>query len=189
MNNFEVIRSFLTFDNPDTLYYIQVLQRRKDIPDLSIACKKSRSYYIRCIEDFDNAKQSIINECEQKQARAYIDLNAKDVKKIALLALKKTAEHIYNNEYDAVRKVYDYACGNSTNLGQKLWLIDIDTQDENTINQVRTNLIQLNATIQIELPSKTGLHIITHPFPSNMFPKIENVDVLKHGLTVLYAAS
>lgn len=44
-------------------------------PDMSISCKKSRSYYIRSMDDFDNAKQSIMNECDQKlelNSRAHI---------------------------------------------------------------------------------------------------------------------
>lgn len=187
MDNFEIIRNFLQFELPESLYRIQILQRRKDIPTLSVTHKVCGYYYIRTLQDLDNIKESIINECEQTCARAYIDLNAKDVKKVALLALKKTAELIYDNNYDGVSKVYEHACGNAPTLGQKLWLIDIDTQDSTTITKVKHILSKLNAVIRLELPSKTGMHMITLPFPTQMFPKIEHVDIIKHGVTILYA--
>jgi hypothetical protein len=42
-DNFETIRNYLNFENPNTLYYINVFQRKKDNPDLS-----KHSVLIKC---------------------------------------------------------------------------------------------------------------------------------------------
>ena len=209
INNFDLIKTMLNFDNPDTMYFIQIFQRRKDIPELSKNCRKLLSYYIRSFDDFERRKESIIKECETRNARAYIDINAKDIKKVALYALKKTAEHIYNGEYDAVSNVYDTSCGNVSTLGKKSWILDIDTHDEETIRKAinQVSLCCLETALQrivtcnkdevdkleletpenpIILPTKNGVHIVTQPFNCSKFEKIENVDIMKQGITLLY---
>jgi hypothetical protein len=133
--------------------------------------------------------QSIIDECTSKDGRAYIDLNAKDVKKVALLALKKTAELIYNLEYDAVRKVYDHACGNARCIGSKLWLIDIDVVCPQVVENVLRQMQELRADVVLQLKTKNGWHLLVTPFPLNKFAKIQDVDVIKHGITLLFCVN
>lgn len=187
VDNYEAVRSVLKFDDADSLYTIQLLQRRKDVPDLDKGCKKLRTYYIRKMEDYEKNRDSIVRECDAKKARAYIDLNAKDIKKVALLALKKTADLIYNNEFDAVKNAYDYACGNVCCLGQKKWLIDIDTLDTDTVREVCSQVTELGAEVVLQVPSKNGVHLVTTPFAVNKFKTTENVDIQKHhALTLLY---
>ncbi len=186
-DNFKTIRNFLNFENPNTLYYINVCQRKKDNPDLYKHSVLIKCYYIRSLTDFDKYKESIIKDCELNKARAYIELNAKDTQTIALYALKKTAELVYNGEYDAVKNVYNDSCGNSKCIGQKLWLIDIDSKD--SIESARKQLISLNSVIKLTLNTKNGIHFICTPFPLNKWEKIENVDIIKHAVTLLYMFS
>ncbi len=185
-DNFEQIREFLNFDNPLTLYFINIFQRRKDIPDLSKHSKLIKSYYIKSFEQFDTCKESIINHCKLNNARAYIELNARDTQKVALYALKKTAELIYNGEYDAVKNVYNDSVGSSQCIGQKLWMIDIDCKNVSTLDSVKEQLITLNSEIKLFLHTKNGCHIICTPFPLNKWKAIENVDIIKHATTLLY---
>ena len=187
VDNFDSVRSVLAFENPDALYFVQLIQRRKDIPELDVTHRLVKSYYIRSASDFERVKESIIRECTLKQARAYIDLNAKDVKKVALLALNKTADLIYNAEYDAVRNVYDHSVGNASCLGEKVWLIDVDTQDTGVLQQVCSQVKELGADIRLQVPSRNGFHVITTPFPVNKFNDIDDVDIQKHqARTLLY---
>lgn len=207
IDNFDKISALLTFENENTLYSIQIFKRRKDNPDLEKHTKKIRSYYIRNISEYEKCKPSIIRECEQNNARAYIDLNSKDIEKIALYALKKTADHIYNREYHAVRNVYDDAVGNSSCIGRKLWLVDIDVNDQNVVDKVYLALEELESEIKLVLRTKNGFHIICTPFNLRKFvPVLEEIasvkifnteesasvnpfrkiDVIKHGMTLLY---
>jgi hypothetical protein len=100
--------------------------------------------------------------------------------------LKKTAEHIYNGEYDAIRKVYDDACGNSRCIGDKLWMIDIDTNDDKILSTITSALNGLNSEPKVTLPTKNGFHVLCEPFPLNQWKQIQNVDVIKHCFTLLY---
>jgi hypothetical protein len=168
------------------MYYIQVLLRRNDNESLYKQCIKLRSYYIRSLQDYDNCRQSIIDECVSKNGRAYIDLNAKDVKKGALLALKKTVELIYNPEYDAVKKVYDHACGNADCIGCKLWLVDIDVKCVMVVENIIRQIQELRGNVVLRLKTKNGWHLLVTPFPLNKFVKVKDVDVIKQGVTLLF---
>lgn len=186
MDNFVLLRQVLKFEHPEDFYYMTILQRRKDVPELDQPIKKLRSYYIRSLDDFDRYMPDIIQECKLRSARAYIDLNVKDAKKVALLTLKKVADYVYQGEYLAMRKVYESACGEVGTRGEKLWLIDIDSMDQSVLEHVECALQKLNIEPKIKIPSKSGMHWMTPPFPLHKFEKIENVDVLKHGFTLLY---
>lgn len=182
VDNFQKIQKLLNFSNTNALYTINIFQRRKDIPDLSKHSKLIKTYYIRCIEDFNKCQESIVTLCNDKQARAYIDLNARDVEKVALYTLQKTADHIANKEYDAIQNVYLDACGNSPVLYKKLWIIDVDTKNYETLNILKGKIEDILEII----PTKNGYHIICSPFNISNFQKIENVDIIKHCVTLLY---
>lgn len=189
MDNFDIIRPHLNFAEVETsFYYVQILQRRKDIPELETNSKKIGSYYIKSLDDFEHLKQSILDKCISKKARAYIDLNLKSMKKVALLAMKKTAEYICNEQYDAVKNAFEVAVGNAPTIGEKNWVIDIDTKDESVREKVKSQIHDLGAQVKLQLPSKNGFHLITTPFNCQKFDLIENVDILKHGLTILYSS-
>lgn len=186
INNFESVKTMLNFENANTMYMIQILQRKKDNPDLTKNVKRLSFYYLRCLEDFDKLKEKIIDECTRTNSRAYIDLNSKNMENVALLTLKKVADHIFNKEYDAVKNAYEFACGNASGFNSKLWLVDIDTKEQQTIDLVSKQLISLGSEIKLTLNSKNGCHILMTPFPLNKFDPIADVSIIKHGMTILY---
>jgi hypothetical protein len=100
--------------------------------------------------------------------------------------LKKTAELIYNGEYDAVKFVYNDSCGNSKCIGQKLWLMDIDSNDSFTEESVKQQLFSLDSEIKLTLNTKNGVHFICTPFPLNKWEKIENVDIINKTLLYMF---
>jgi hypothetical protein len=188
IDNFETIRNILDFSIKDTMYFVMILQRRKDIPELSKPCKKTRSYYIRSLEDFDKCKPSIIDECNLKKARAYINITPKSSQKVALLALKKISDQIYSEQYDTIHKVYDSACATCTpiNKNTKYWMIDVDDKNTETIDNIMTQLNELKATNIHMIPTKNGFHIITNPFNVSLFKNIVNVEIKKQSDILLY---
>jgi hypothetical protein len=191
VNNFGRIRDLLSFDNPDAMYVIHVLVRRKDVPGTVRATKLLRTCYIRTLADYDRCQPGILADCDHKGARAYIDVNAKDVKKVALLALKKTAELIYTGDHAAVKNAYDHACGNVGTLGKTtLWLVDVDTRDPDKLRVVLEVVTQLGGEVRLVLPTFAGHHVLTTPFPLNRFRDerlpADEVTVLKRGLVLAY---
>lgn len=187
IDNFKNLKPLLAFENPNAMYHIQILKRRKDNPDLSKSVKKLRSYYIRSLDDLEKCHESIIRECTENNARAYIDLNVKDVEKVALLVLKKAADLIYEKQYDAVKNVYDYACGNAPSFGSKLWMIDIDTKDDGVFKAVLDRLNGIGVPVLHVVHTLNGKHVLTRPFPCNKFEPLPDVSVIKHAITVLIA--
>lgn len=186
IDNFALIRSLLSFDDPTALYHVVILARRKDNPDLPHNAKRIRSYCLRSLEEYDRCHDSITNECQLRNARAYIDVSAKSNEKVALWALKKTAELIYDGQFDAVRHVYDSACASSKSIGVKLWLIDIDVKSDEVVDCTQKAVIELGGEIRAVLPTRCGTHLITTPFPLNKLEVRPDVTILKRAQTLLY---
>ena len=69
-------------------------------------------------------------------------------------------------------KSYDRACGLLNNEKTKRWIIDIDENDVIWLEQV-INAIQpcepLGNKILTQIPSKSGIHLITSPFNVQQF--------------------
>jgi hypothetical protein len=93
---------------------------------------------------------------------------------------------IYNNEHDAVRHVYESACGNAPTLGEKLWLVDMDTLQPETLADARARLDALGAQVRLQLRTHGGHHLLTTPFSLDQLTKPPHVDVIKHGTTLMY---
>lgn len=186
IDNMDQLRKLLVFYDEKSMYHVMILQRRKDNPGLSVNSKHVRSYYIHSLEEFDKSRDSIVTECASKNARAYLNMNVKDIEKIALLVMQKTAELIYNKQYEAVSKVYEHCCGNAPFIHDKVWMVDVDTTDSAKIERVELQLANLGAPIIDTVMTANGRHILTRPFPLNKFDAIEDVLVMKQATTLMY---
>ena len=58
-NNFDQIRDLLKFES-DYFYFIQIIQRKKENPELGANNRIIRSYNISSLEKFDKYKDEII---------------------------------------------------------------------------------------------------------------------------------
>jgi hypothetical protein len=137
-NNFNKIKPLLDFDNENTFYFIQILQRRKENPEIKNGVRVIDNLYLYSIEDLDKLEPKIIETCTKYNARAYININKLDLERIALFAMKKTASLIIEKQYKALKNVYASVCGSHTSEKSKRWVIDIDTdlQSEESIKKI-----------------------------------------------------
>ena len=55
VNNFDIIRPMLTFENEGDCYYLQIIQRKKD-GGTTKSAHTIRDYYITSIDSFDEKK-------------------------------------------------------------------------------------------------------------------------------------
>lgn len=53
-NNFDLVKKMLDFDSSDTYYFLQILKRRKDNPDLGKDMKVIGDYFIYSMDQFKN---------------------------------------------------------------------------------------------------------------------------------------
>jgi len=197
VNNKEQIIKLLEFETKDDFYYLQVLQRKKENPEIGSKSYLVKSYQITSIKNMERKMSEIINLCEFHNARAYINLNRRSFRKVAFELNLKIANQFKNQDYLSVRKSYDSVCGTSEGMNQKnrRWVVDIDTHDVETIKEISEfiNSIQPvsrdgDATrIICSLKTLNGIHLITNSFRLDTFKqKYPDVDVQRNNPTLLY---
>lgn len=196
-NNFELIKGLLDFDNQNTFYFIQILKRRKENPEMENGVRVIDNFYIYSIEDLNKCEKRIIEICEKNNARAYINVNKLDVERIAMFTMKKVADLIVQKQYKAIKNVYPTVCGQHSSEEDKRWIVDIDLNElpykekiVELINQLHIKT-KKNYKILAEIPTKSGLHLIANPFNMKEFgdemKKLNiKIDVHKNTPTLLY---
>ena len=198
MENFDLIRKMLSFPDENAFYFLQVLKRRKDNPDLGKDMVHISDYYIYSLEQFDSIKQRIIDQCDSENARAYFRLNRRDAKKVAMQVLKRIVDHIMSENYRAVKNAFASCAGEFHSDPDKTWIVDIDNISIDTFNhseeqhKMRELILDLQRETGKEpimkfIPTKGGVHIITRPFNLNKFrEQYPDIDVHRENPTVLY---
>ena len=204
-DNIEIMRQYMIdLHIPDTqlhrndLYFdVQLIRRGKDNPDLPAANYTFKTYYIDSIELFDKYIEEIKTCCDLFRLRAYISVNAKSKLELSKKTLVKYAEMVSLGEYKKPWRFCDHING-SLSGKEKRWVVDVDNCGEN--NKIRYNIIKIIGTCSTKydyaiittIPTKTGCHIITHPFNTYEFEKkckelgIEVPGIKKNHITLLY---
>lgn len=198
VDNFASIKQLLTFPTSNHFYFIQILRRRKDDGNISqnVDVKVIRSFYIYSLDEFDKIKNDIIDTCKFFNARAYIWLNPRDCKDIALFAIQELARYIQSNNLTRLHRVWNHCTGKLPAPVKKMWVVDVDTKDVNKVNTIMSTIKACHSNfdpiIIAKLKTKNGYHLITHPFNYDQFTdlaleyKIDSVEVKKDSPTLLY---
>ena len=205
VDNFKLIEDFLTFKSEDEFYHLQILKRKKDCPEHEKAGNNNarcvKTYYIKNIEYLQSKKQEIIGLCEMFNARAYINLNAKSFEKSALRLLENTVDRVIQKQFNHVYRGYESVVGNAdVNVGEKKWIIDIDTKDSKIIHDTIQEICKCQSSQEKDengfykniygyIPTVNGWHIITCPFNLKQmepFHCIHPFDVQRNNPTLLY---
>jgi len=82
----------MDFDSSDTYYFLQILKRRKDNPDLGKDMKVIGDYFIYSMDQFNRMEDEIIQTCITHNARAYFRINKRSSKKTAMQMLKRVTD-------------------------------------------------------------------------------------------------
>ncbi len=175
IDNYELIKPLLRFENPDHFYFLQLLRRKKENTTMTANSDVVKNYYISNLEYLDYKYQEIKDLCNFFNARAMLRLNRRSYEKTAFKTLKNISDSIYSKQYRGVCKDFDSACGTTPEDPDKTWIIDIDEQIS------ISDQLQLRRFIELEcepfddikyratIPTKNGLHIITRPFNLQKF--------------------
>ena len=165
IDNFQNVREIMKFSNPgDTTYFVELIKRKKDNPDMMDSREFIKQFYFRSEQEFNNAEQSIKNLCQQLGCRAYIYLNARSkavIDKYTKIYAdrfrrnRNMARHFGNNPMA-------FAAGRSFDAPDRpLCFVDIDSDDFNDISMAM-KIIQ-DAGIQPLFAYRSmnnGLHVI-----------------------------
>lgn len=199
IDNFEKIEDFLKFEDKFDFYMCQVIARKKENPELGSNNKTIKVFYISSLEYFQKKKEDIIKLCEDHNARAYINLNRRNSKEIALELLELLAIRIKNSQFESMHSMYDTVCGQHKSSKDKLWLVDIDYVDLEDPSSPVSEVVSIcdfidslmpqseDSKIKLVVPTRNGIHLVTSAFNSiefgNKYPKIS---LHKNNPVVLY---
>lgn len=181
-NNFEQIKSIVSFD-PDYAFAVDIIQRRKDIPNLDVTSRLVTSFLVTSEEGYERRRRDIIPICDALGARAMINLNRVNLKKVALECNYKVGQLLKHGSYKAVKTAYKRSLGVSGvhDKGHRYWMIDWDGEEveECKLSDVRAflgeNLIE-------EIKSNSGRSLIIKPHDTRALQ-------LKFNSLVLYKNS
>lgn len=217
IDNFWLIKTLLDFKDKDDFYFLQIIQRKKDgndVPSANNGYRTIKTYYIRSLEDFERRKDAIIQLCEQNNARAYINLNVRNAREVALTAAKAYIDLVREDRCSQGHRVYDHACGITPKMGiKKKWIVDVDGLTDDQVSVICEKICKCRSAyrhnavnddydnIIAQIPTAHGVHIITHGFDVARFRDIleqttdislnqeqikEITDIKKDNPTLLY---
>lgn len=191
MNNMFLVHGFLNFNDPDLFYFIQILKRKEEHPNLTANGKLIADFHIHSYNDMNKEMAEIISICDKEDARAYIRLNRRSMRKTALLVNAEIARRLSLDDYH-IKNIYQSILGKHHAEKDNTWLIDIDDEQVTMTDEVK----QLALTLQkdggrdpmcIRVPTKKGLHLITRPFNVMKFQTVfPEIIVHKDNPTLLY---
>lgn len=210
VDNFELIEQYmekqaLTWKEGDC-YYVQLLRRQADDPQKNgvkdpkyhgnMHSRSIKDYLIKSVDHLEDVKEDIKNLCNMFNVRAYIRLNKRNYKNIALEMMKHIAEQCASGEtYSSPFHLVSSACGNCCQAGEdKTWIVDMDKeylpyekeiidmickcmpisaklqklQDETgaSYEEIKQKYVDENFFI---VPTKSGKHIVCKPFNKMAF--------------------
>lgn len=194
INNFETIKKHLIFPNERSFYFVQILKRKKENPEMKSYSLPIESFYIFSVEQFERVMPHIIEKCEQNRARAYIKMNTLDANSVGLEAISVLTQELRQGNWKALSKAFNSACGicGKQDGTEKLYLIDVDEKEYTNVMGIENFINSLNPTdnkdkIKMIVPTKNGWHLLSTGFDMQTFKyTYNNIDVHKDGIVLLY---
>jgi hypothetical protein len=175
INTLEQIKPFLVFETDDTFYDLQIIQRRKENPDMATNHRTVKHYSIKSIEHLERVLPEIIKICNVLNARACINLNRRSFEFLAKQMLKKVPDVFLANSYQTMGSAYESLVGTFTSEPRETrkWIVDIDIQSLALVNEVADFIDTNNNDVILwdVLRTKNGYHLITTPFRVDVFRK------------------
>ena len=210
VDNFELIKPLLSFDNKHgDFYFLQLLQRKKDgcnVPNSSDNQRRLvKDYHITSTEKLDSLRDEIIASCNETGARAYIRLNKRNYRTVSMAFAEETlmkarTNQEFGNTFNEINSVIGRYP--EPGKGNKTWIVDIDNTnvDSKLVKDIKDIIVNYCQPFDVEkivavIPTKSGVHLITRPFNQETFYRMfsqfklsnENeVSIKKDNPTVLY---
>lgn len=166
LDNFDVARRIMKFDNPDNVYFIQLAERHKDHPDRHYehnACAYKDWFEVTSVEHLNRIEPVIKKLCQQGEWRAMLYINPR-----SMLATRSWAndpkfrnrfqrhhQHLQGHEIEV-------AYGQSKDWPDRpLCFVDVDNDDPQIHKQVLDYIKKMGIKpLDMYLTTNKGLHII-----------------------------
>ena len=197
VNNFNLFKEIMEFNNEDEFYFVQILIRGKDGHTEQGVNGNNKNrlikyYTIRSVDELSKKEEEIKSICHALNARAYIHPTKRSFSEVADTTLRVTTDmYLSGKNVVGLKGAYSTACGKSFISNDKKFVVDIDKEDENLVDIV--NFIEIwcdpkaEAKFLYKVPTAHGVHIITKPFNTKLFSeRYPDIDVHKNNPTLLY---
>lgn len=205
VDNFDQIRSLLKFENDGDCYYVQCLRRQSDDPHTdgkadpryhgNMHSRSVKDYLIPSLDYFDKVKEDIISICKTFNVRAYIRLNKRTYKNIALEMLKQIATQCasggtFNSPYHLVASAAGEVCSAGK---EKTWIVDLDEEyvpHQDAMMKMIFECEPYVRNIKCDAEKVLTVHPETSPeqaLSSTIFTYLENTPIVptKHGKHII----
>lgn len=189
VDNFDIIRPLLKWDSSDDFYFIQLLQRKKDHKTIKVNGTNNNArlvkyYCLKNIEQLDFIKPEIIEISKLFNARASINLNIRKFSRVHIELMKTLLAQLENGTQNKGYKAYSKVCGQVNHDKNKKWIVDIDEHEMGHLNYIKNSIEACpsgsDTNIIAEIPSKSGVHLITVPFDRAHFEELLRIGVIGH---------
>ncbi len=197
INNIELIKPLLNFENEGDFYMLYVFKRKKDQPegekDNHQSVRTIRSYCIKSIEQLEKRYDEIMMLCEVFKARAYIHVQKQNHKDVSLEMMVALAQKIRDGQHEQ-QNLFDSVVGQLKTY-EKRWIVDVDNNDINVVDKIQHIINNVkpykdNTKVISVIPTKNGYHLITERFDVMEFEKYfldgGIPDIQKKNPTLLY---
>jgi hypothetical protein len=214
MDNLEIIKPLLNFEEEGDFYMLYVLKRKKDQPegekDNHQSVRSIKTYCIESIDHLERRYDEIKQLCEMFKARAYIHVQKQNHFDVSLSMMVALAQRIQDGNHNQ-KGLFDSVVG-QLKTQEKRWIVDIDTKDESIISTItdfidkncrpfrtksENHIHKLDGTFEItydyvskvitQIPTKNGVHLITERFDVMEFKKhFPDIEIQKKNPTLLF---
>jgi hypothetical protein len=192
IDNIDLIKPLLNFENEGDFYMLYVFKRKKDQPegerDNHQSVRTIKTYCVSSIEYLEKRYDEVKKLCEMFNARAYIHVQRQNHNDVSLDMLATLAERIKNGVHNQ-KGLFDSVVG-QIKTQEKRWIVDIDVTDFHAVTELSKFINYLRPEgkkIEAVIPTKNGWHLITGRFDVKAFSeKFPDVDIQKKNPTVLY---
>jgi hypothetical protein len=192
INNLEIIKHLLNFENKGDFYMLYVFKRKKDQPegerDNHQSVRTIKTYCIESIDHLERRYDEIMQLCEMFKARAYIHVQKQNHFDVSLNMMVQLAQRIQDGNHNQ-KGLFDSVVG-QIKTKEKLWIIDIDTKDMQELRNIQVTINNCKPEgpkTKFVIPTKNGFHLITDRFDVLAFKKQHpEVDIQKKNPTLLY---
>ena len=196
IDNLELVKQLLNFENEGDFYMLYVLKRKKDQPegerDNHQSVRTIRTYCIKSIEQLEKRYDEIKMMCEMFKARAYIHVQKQNHKDVSLNMMVALAQRIQDGNHEQ-QSLFDSVVGQLKTL-EKRWIVDIDMKSEEAVTKISKLINALRPEgpkIESVIPTKSGYHLITKRFDVMEFKKYMSLqgdvpDIQKKNPTLLF---
>lgn len=185
IDNFTLLRDFYhehadSIDE-DRFLFGQIMVRKKDGSRFARSNNRIiKDLVFRSASDFDKKKEEIVEICDTLGARAYVNVNPRSFREVAIEMAGVCLDYIRKGSEVASRSAFSTVCGR-LKAPKGYWVIDVD--DRETVDDV-SKMIPNEA---LRVPTVNGFHILTRGFDLREVREAwPTVDIHKNNPTLLY---